>query len=65
MKADVAVPLRVREIFTAESPVIRMTLRPGPPTMLPAPDFCEGLPWSFERTYRLDEAAYRDWLQTL
>src|SRR5438105_6142716 len=28
----------------------------GPPTMLPAPDFCEGLPWSFERTYRLDEA---------
>jgi aspartate carbamoyltransferase catalytic subunit len=28
----------------------------GPPTMLPAPSFCDGLPWSFERTYRLDEA---------
>src|SRR5438105_5385321 len=28
----------------------------GPPTMLPAPDFCDGLPWSVERTYRLDEA---------
>src|SRR5207248_9841107 len=23
---------------------------------LPAAAFCEGLPWSFERTYRLDEA---------
>jgi aspartate carbamoyltransferase catalytic subunit len=28
----------------------------GPPTMLPAPGFCDGLPWTFERTYRLDEA---------
>ena len=28
----------------------------GPPTMLPAPSFSEGLPWSFERTYRLEEA---------
>jgi aspartate carbamoyltransferase catalytic subunit len=28
----------------------------GPPTLLPAADFCDGLPWSFERTYRLDEA---------
>jgi aspartate carbamoyltransferase catalytic subunit len=28
----------------------------GPPTMLPAPDFSAGLPWSFERTYRIDEA---------
>jgi aspartate carbamoyltransferase catalytic subunit len=28
----------------------------GPPTLLPAADFCEGLPWTFERTYRLDEA---------
>jgi aspartate carbamoyltransferase catalytic subunit len=28
----------------------------GPPTMLPAPAFCEGLPWNVERTYRLDEA---------
>jgi aspartate carbamoyltransferase catalytic subunit len=28
----------------------------GPPTMLPAADFCDGLPWSFEHTYRLDEA---------
>src|SRR5438067_11028063 len=26
----------------------------GPPTMLPAADFCEGLPRSFEGTYRLD-----------
>jgi aspartate carbamoyltransferase catalytic subunit len=28
----------------------------GPPTMLPPTAFCEGLPWSFERTYRLEEA---------
>ena len=28
----------------------------GPPTLLPAADFCDGLPWTFERTYRLDEA---------
>jgi aspartate carbamoyltransferase catalytic subunit len=28
----------------------------GPPTMLPAPAFCEGLPWNVDRTYRLDEA---------
>ncbi len=28
----------------------------GPPTMLPPADFCEGLPWTFERTYRLEEA---------
>src|ERR1051326_8872164 len=28
----------------------------GPPTLLPAADFCDGLPWRFERTYRLDEA---------
>jgi aspartate carbamoyltransferase catalytic subunit len=28
----------------------------GPPTLLPAADFCDGLPWSFERTYRLEEA---------
>jgi aspartate carbamoyltransferase catalytic subunit len=28
----------------------------GPPTLLPAPAFCAGLPWSVERTYRLDEA---------
>src|SRR5262245_44725327 len=28
----------------------------GPPTLLPAADFCDGLPWNFERTYRLDEA---------
>jgi aspartate carbamoyltransferase catalytic subunit len=28
----------------------------GPPTMLPAPGFCDGLPWSIERTYRLEEA---------
>jgi aspartate carbamoyltransferase catalytic subunit len=28
----------------------------GPPTLLPAPEFCEGLPWTFERTYRLEEA---------
>jgi aspartate carbamoyltransferase catalytic subunit len=28
----------------------------GPPTMLPPAAFCEGLPWSFERTYRLEEA---------
>jgi len=28
----------------------------GPPTMLPAPAFCEGVPWNVERTYRLDEA---------
>src|ERR1051326_8145854 len=25
----------------------------GPPTMLPSPSFGEGLPWSFDRTYRL------------
>jgi aspartate carbamoyltransferase catalytic subunit len=28
----------------------------GPPTMLPASAFCDGLPWSIERTYQLDEA---------
>ncbi len=28
----------------------------GPPTLLPAADFGDGLPWTFERTYRLDEA---------
>ena len=28
----------------------------GPPTMLPASAFCEGLPWAVERTYQLDEA---------
>src|ERR671929_204141 len=28
----------------------------GPPTMLPAAVFCDGLPWNFERTYRLEEA---------
>jgi aspartate carbamoyltransferase catalytic subunit len=28
----------------------------GPPTMLPASAFCDGLPWRVERTYRLDEA---------
>jgi aspartate carbamoyltransferase catalytic subunit len=28
----------------------------GPPTLLPAASFCEGLPWKVERTYRLDEA---------
>jgi aspartate carbamoyltransferase catalytic subunit len=28
----------------------------GPPTMLPAAGFCDGLPWNLERTYRLDEA---------
>ena len=28
----------------------------GPPTMLPSPSFGEGLPWSFDRTYRLEEA---------
>src|SRR5215813_10410433 len=28
----------------------------GPPTLLPAADFSDGLPWSFDRTYRLDEA---------
>src|SRR2546425_442146 len=28
----------------------------GPPTLLPAPAFCAGLPWNVERTYRLDEA---------
>jgi aspartate carbamoyltransferase catalytic subunit len=28
----------------------------GPPTMLPASAFCEGLPWAVERTYLLDEA---------
>jgi len=28
----------------------------GPPTLLPAADFCDGLPWPVERTYRLDEA---------
>jgi aspartate carbamoyltransferase catalytic subunit len=28
----------------------------GPPTLLPAADFCDGLPWNFERTYRVDEA---------
>jgi aspartate carbamoyltransferase catalytic subunit len=28
----------------------------GPPTLLPAPGFCEGLPWSIERTYHMNEA---------
>jgi aspartate carbamoyltransferase catalytic subunit len=28
----------------------------GPPTLLPSADFGDGLPWTFERTYRLDEA---------
>jgi aspartate carbamoyltransferase catalytic subunit len=28
----------------------------GPPTLLPASAFCDGLPWNLERTYRLDEA---------
>jgi aspartate carbamoyltransferase catalytic subunit len=28
----------------------------GPPTMLPAPSFGAGLPWTIERTYRLEEA---------
>ena len=28
----------------------------GPPTLLPSPSFCDGLPWSFERTYHLEEA---------
>ncbi|MGI9146052.1 MAG: aspartate carbamoyltransferase catalytic subunit [Chloroflexota bacterium] len=28
----------------------------GPPPFLPAVSFCEGLPWTVERTYRLDEA---------
>src|ERR1051326_7669271 len=28
----------------------------APPTLLPAAEFCDGLPWRFERTYRLDEA---------
>jgi aspartate carbamoyltransferase catalytic subunit len=28
----------------------------GPPTLLPAPSFCEGLPWPVERTYHLDQA---------
>ena len=28
----------------------------GPPTMLPAASFCDGLPWKIERTYQIDEA---------
>jgi aspartate carbamoyltransferase catalytic subunit len=28
----------------------------GPPTLLPRPAFCDGLPWTFETTYRMDEA---------
>jgi aspartate carbamoyltransferase catalytic subunit len=28
----------------------------GPPTLLPAAGFCDGLPWPVERTYHLDEA---------
>jgi aspartate carbamoyltransferase catalytic subunit len=28
----------------------------GPPTLLPSADFGDGLPWTFERTYRLEEA---------
>jgi aspartate carbamoyltransferase catalytic subunit len=28
----------------------------GPPTLLPASGFCEGLPWSIERTYHMNEA---------
>jgi aspartate carbamoyltransferase catalytic subunit len=28
----------------------------GPPTLLPAAGFCDGLPWQIERTYRLEEA---------
>jgi aspartate carbamoyltransferase catalytic subunit len=28
----------------------------GPPTLLPAADFCDGLPWNFLKTYRVDEA---------
>jgi len=28
----------------------------GPPTFLPASGWCDGLPWSVERTYLLDEA---------
>ncbi len=28
----------------------------GPPTLLPPANFCEGLPWTFQRTYRLEEA---------
>jgi aspartate carbamoyltransferase catalytic subunit len=28
----------------------------GPPTMLPEPSFCDGVPWQFEHTYRLEEA---------
>ena len=28
----------------------------GPPTMLPAVGFSDGVPWNLERTYRLDEA---------
>jgi aspartate carbamoyltransferase catalytic subunit len=28
----------------------------GPPTLLPRPAFCDGLPWAFETTYRMDEA---------
>jgi len=28
----------------------------GPPPFLPAASFCDGLPWTLERTYRLEEA---------
>src|SRR6185312_8859249 len=28
----------------------------GPPTLLPPADFGDGLPWTFDRTYRLEEA---------
>jgi aspartate carbamoyltransferase catalytic subunit len=28
----------------------------GPPTMLPKSAFCDGLPWTVDRTYRVDEA---------
>jgi aspartate carbamoyltransferase catalytic subunit len=30
----------------------------GPPTLLPAADFCDGLPWPVELTYSLDEALH-------
>ena len=28
----------------------------GPPTLLPRPGFCDGLPWTFDTTYRMNEA---------
>ena len=28
----------------------------GPPTLLPRAEFCDGLPWSYETTYKMDEA---------